>query len=401
MEADPQPVTSPSPASTVRATEGWPQVQRYLLLAPLRGALNSMSLTPDTILDAPASRSTSAAEVLHQSWSSIEPDATPRSIGPASTVEVTKAAVACVRSQNVAALEVTRRLAPAEGAQAEDAERIEAELSSAAKSYLTDRLGINESAIAWVGRYSLDEEQPQQWTSHGTIKETLHTGHGSMAQQPEIQIGWGNGVVLGWSRLSEGDRTQLVRGLVDAQCIWAECHSIATEALASIRTLQEPSDFRVTAKDLLRLQRSTEALAAKLVDHHLALDDLLLNIQGPRSQTARTALLAWGYQEVSARVDRRVADVLQLLQLRRERFDRRFQSTVEFVLFALGLLTLIEFSLAMISTSFAGPVQASPGDGSPIGIFAWIRSTNADALFLMAIALAAAAAVFVEKRRRS
>jgi hypothetical protein len=222
-----------------------------------------------------------------------------------------------------------------------------------------------------------------------------------MAQQPEIQIGWGNGVVLGWSRLSEGDRTQLVRGLVDAQCIWAECHSIATEALASIRTLQEPSDFRVTAKDLLRLQRSTEALAAKLVDHHLALDDLLLNIQGPRSQTARTALLAWGYQEVSARVDRRVADVLQLLQLRRERFDRRFQSTVEFVLFALGLLTLIEFSLAMISTSFAGPVQASPGDGSPIGIFAWIRSTNADALFLMAIALAAAAAVFVEKRRRS
>jgi hypothetical protein len=292
-------------------------------------------------------------------------------------------------------------LAPAEGAQAEDAERIEAELSSAAKSYLTDRLGINESAIAWVGRYSLDEEQPQQWTSHGTIKETLHTGHGSMAQQPEIQIGWGNGVVLGWSRLSEGDRTQLVRGLVDAQCIWAECHSIATEALASIRTLQEPSDFRVTAKDLLRLQRSTEALAAKLVDHHLALDDLLLNIQGPRSHTARTALLAWGYQEVSARVDRRVADVLQLLQLRRERFDRRFQSTVEFVLFALGLLTLIEFSLAMISTSFAGPVQASPGDGSPIGIFAWIRSTNADALFLMAIALAAAAAVFVEKRRRS
>jgi|GEM_PF-3768263 len=391
----------PSRPPTVHATAGWPQVQHYLLLAPLRGTLNSVQLTPDTILDAPSSRSASAAEVLHQSWSLIEPEAEPKQTGSASTVEVTKAALACVRSQNIAALEVTRRLAPDGGVPEEDAERIEVELSDAAKRFLVDRLGISESAIAWVGRYALDEHQPEQWTSHGTITETLHTGHGSTAHQPEIQIGWGNGVVLGWARLSEDDRTQLVRGLVDAQCIWAECHSIATEALASIRTLQEPAGGGVSAKELQRLQHSTEALAARLVDHHLALDDLLLNIQGPRSQTARTALEAWGYQDVSTRVDRRVADVLQLLQLRRERFDRRFQSTVEFVLFALGLLTLIEFSLALISTSFAGPVQASPGDGSFLGVFAWIRSANADALFLIAIALAATAAVFVEKRRRS
>jgi hypothetical protein len=389
----------PNPPLAADPVPGWPNLQHYLLLAPLREAPDAVSLTPDTIPDSPSSRKTSAAEVLRHSWCSIEPDTEPSTTGPVSTVEVTKAAVASVRGQHVAALEVTRRTTLAE--RPEDAEEIEVELSTSATRFLVGRLGIAESAVLWVGRYSLDQQQPEQWTSHGTITETLHTGHGQTDQQPELHIGWGNGVVLGWSHLPNDDQTQLVRGLVDAQCIWADCYSIAGQALASIRTLQEPSDRLVTGTQLKTLQRSTEALSAKLVDHHLALDDLLLNIQGTRSQVARAALRAWGYHDASARVDRRVADVLQLLQLRRERFDRRFQSTVEFVLFAIGLLTLIEFPLAIISTSFTGPVSISPGTGSPLGIFAWIRATNVDALLLAAVALAVTAAFIVEKRRRS
>lgn len=314
---------------------------------------------------------------------------------PSGEITIGRAAISSLRGRHVAALEVTRN----HNGNAIDSEEIECILSAAAVSYLTPHLGIQRNDVMWVGRYSLDSEQPEGWLSPGTLTSTLHTGHRLTIGSPQISVGWGNGSVVGWATLAEPDRNQIVRGLVDAQCIWAECHAIAARALASFNQAQDTSEG-LNASKLKDQQRAAEGLSTELVSHHLAVDDLLLNIQGVRSEAARTALDAWGYDAVSARVVRRVEDLKGLLQLRRERFERRFQSTVEYILFAVALLSLIQFALSLIATAFTGPVSTSPGIGSALGIFTWLRSTNADILVLASVALAVVTAVLVEKRRR-
>lgn len=373
--------------------------ERYLLLVPLRSSPSLEGLEPDTVPDAPTSRSSSSTDILRQSWSALKPQTIADPSARKGSVEFTRAAVSTVRGRQIAALEASR-LSGDEGS-SPDSEEIECILSGASVSYLTSQLQLSATDVMWVGRYSLDDEQPAGWLSPGTIIQPLHTGHGAELTNPEISVGWGNGAIHGWRDLTESDRMQVVRGLVDAQCIWSECHSIAADALAAIRSLDRPSVSRVTARGLRNEQHNAELLSASLVDHNLAIDDLLLNMQGVRSEAARTALTAWGYDEVSARVKRRVDDVLALLQLRRERFERRFQSTVENVLFAVGLLTLIQFPLSLIATAFTGPVAASPGTGSAMGIFSWLRTANADVIFLASLAIAALVALVVEKRRRS
>ena len=314
---------------------------------------------------------------------------------PSGAVSITKAAISSMRGRHVVAIEATR----CPDTHSIDSEEIEAALSAVAASYLSAQLGVLRKDVMWVGRYCLDADQPEGWLAPGTVTAPLHTGHRLVSGGPQISVGWGNGSILGWAELTEPDRNQIVRGLVDAQGIWAECHAIAAKALASFESAQQTSG-ELKAGKLQQQQRAAEELSAELVGHHLAVDDLLLNIQGVRSEAARTALDAWGYEGVAARVVRRVQDLIGLLQLRRERFERRFQSTVEYVLFAVALLSLIQFSLALIATAFTGPVSLSPGSASPFGIFSWLRSTNADAVLLASIAFAALAAVVVEKRRR-
>ncbi len=100
-----------------------------------------------------------------------------------------------------------------------------------------------------------------------------------------------------------------------------------------------------------------------------------------------------------ARVGRRIADAHDVVSRKRERFERRYQSTVEAVLFVLGLLTFVEIVLAAISTAYSGPVDTVPGAG--VGLFAWLRSTSSDTLVLGTAGLVLVAALLVVARRRT
>src|SRR5690606_39324815 len=100
-----------------------------------------------------------------------------------------------------------------------------------------------------------------------------------------------------------------------------------------------------------------------LAQHHAAGDERFLVGQGVRRTTALAILEAWQYEDVMARVGCRIADAHDVVSRKRERFERRYQSTVEAVLFVLGLLTFVEIVLAAISTAYSGPVDTVPGAG--------------------------------------
>lgn len=271
-------------------------------------------------------------------------------------------------------------------------ELLEADLTELATRVAVDVLGCTRESVAWVGRYALSEP-PAGWLGAETVRRPLNG-----SSETAVIGGWGNGAVTGWSLLDDGARGEVVRGLVDAQYLWHQVDELSRRSLDIVRGFRTPH-ARVRARDLRRVQRAVEAEWTALAQHHAAADDLFLNVQGVRRTTALAILEAWQYEDVMARVGRRIADAHDVVSRKRERFERRYQSTVEAVLFVLGLLTFVEIVLAAISTAYSGPVDTVPGAG--VGLFAWLRSTSSDTLVLGTAGLVLVAALLVVARRRT
>lgn len=377
---------------------------KYLLLVPLEDGPRLDGLDrEDTVEDhvrSFESRKSSRPQVLEQEWFPLETHLDLTGVSTREESVVARAAVAAIQGRYVAALELT---SPQSGSgKADDTqptiEDVERWLTTVAADYLSQALGVSSDSIPWVGRYLLEDRVPVNWHSPGAQSEELSSNmlSGSTAN---ITLGWGNGSIRGWEFLSESDKKQLVRGLVDAQYIWLEVSLIADDCLFAIRELHTDLDGTSLRSQVRGRPQMVEGLRRRLVDHHLAMDDLLLNVQGLRQQTARVALSAWHYLDVSARTDRRVDEAMQLFSLYRQRREARFQSIVEWILLAMSLLGLAQFTTGLISTAYSGTVNSSPGEGSSLGLLAWVRSTDADVLILVTILLTAAIVLLLVRRR--
>lgn len=140
--------------------------------------------------------------------------------------------------------------------------------------------------------------------------------------------------------------------------------------------------------------------AGALATHQLAYDDLQLNIQGVRRISAMAALTSWDYEAALERVDRRLSDALAVATTMRTVNERKYQELVQGVLYGLAVLTVIDVSLALISTAFSGSADV-PGEDSPLRLLDAIRLTNQDSIIVAAIVIAvAAAAAYLIGRRK-
>lgn len=299
----------------------------------------------------------------------------------------------CVRGQDILALEA--KVSCHDKAALPSNASIERTLTIAAQDFLEgDESG---SEAPWVGRYQLlrdGEEVLPDWL------DEEHTEHRLSTSTPAVlQVGWGNGSIAGWGSLSEVDQAQVVRGLVDAQCIWFEADLIAHGTILLMRSLGAVGD-RVTSGDLRQAQRTLDGLHYTFTEHHVAYDDVALNLQGPRRAAAESALSSWGYRDLSERIGRRIDDCKEVIILRQSRRERRYQSTVETILFLLGLITFVDVVLNLVATAFSENSEGMPGERSIIGMLRAIRSVDSDILLLSTLTLALMIFLLVERGRR-
>ena len=236
----------------------------------------------------------------------------------------------------------------------------------------------------WVGRYALvdsPEQVPADWYSENARQAVLPHDGPAGAGLPDciLTASWGNGSVAGWGMLAEDQRRQTLDGLVDAQVIWAELDRIGDDSALVTTELVSAQPSRMRRRELVSARRKIHSLANAALLHEVAFDESLMGFQGLRRTTTAAALEAWGYQPMAERVHARIGKLEDLAVRLHERLEGRYQSLVEVVLFGLGLLTIVDIVLSVISTAYSGSVAAFPGEGS-VGFFAAVRGSDMDVL---------------------
>ncbi len=282
---------------------------------------------------------------------------------------------------------------------------LEARLTDLATDFAGGHPLTSAAQLLWVNRTALlaaGETAPTGWIDG--LRERVDIEGRAM------ELGWGNSAIPDWGGPLVGDpddaegpdalRWQAIRGLVDAQAMWAELEGLSAGSAHVIRELFDDTSAAGRSRRFRQLLGDSERLAAGIAKHHLGYDDLLLSLQGPRRAIAQGSLHAWGYHGLLDRIARRMSDLQKVIESRKTAHERRYQRLVEGILSGLSLLTLLDLVLKIVGTALIG-TDAVPGSGSPLGVFAALRAVDADALLLsgLTFALVAVVTVLVLRRR--
>lgn len=251
----------------------------------------------------------------------------------------------------------------------------------------------------WVARQMLVDsplDVPVDWMqATGIPVEVAAAG-----EEPSTVIAaWGNGIVENWDGLSEAQQLEVRRGLVDAQVIWSDLTIVSDATLADSSDLFFTGEDEFPIRELDAKRTTTEGAAARIARHNLLRDELYFNVQGIRRDVAEQLLEAWRHPEAVGRVSRRVEEMRQTVELRAQERSKRYQSAVETVLLALGLLTVLDVAIALLSLAFSG-ADRSPGEGSPLGLLSVLRATNTDWILLGSLLVIISLTAFIYRRGR-
>lgn len=326
------------------------------------------------------SRSHSRSQSLEQRWQDHTDMVAPVT-GPAGGFTISKLATCRIENRTVARLDVE---VDSDSLLEESLSHLEETLSSLAVDTLAS-IGFDSSLILWVGRYGLVdalESLPDSWFSSGLQRIDLTDTAGATGRpQSDVRVSWGNGAVIGWDSLTPDTQGEVVEGLVDAQHLWASLDSLGTESSEVARSLVRLPESGRSKRKVVHVRRRISSISSAALFHNLAFDETLLTIQGHRREIVDAALKAWGYAATSARIFGRIDQLEDMASGLHQRLENRYQSVVEIVLLGLGLLTLLDFVLSLISTAFSGSVSGYPGENG--GFFEVIRASDTGTLTLL------------------
>ncbi|GLJ60982.1 hypothetical protein GCM10017576_11110 [Microbacterium barkeri] len=366
---------------------------RFLLIVPLNGygapLLESGSASSDEAFL--VSRSTSNPEVLVQRW--VDAPALPAR--PEVAFDIDKAALCEVGGRSYLALEAVGSVSAFE----DDIVGLETALSGHARQYVADHLGVGQEHVPWVARYALVPEggkEPVHWMAAESECTDVTQAAGVSFGEVAVEMGWGNGVIRGWDRLSEPSRYHIVRGIIDAQHIWNDAAAIMTRNDAAFRAVIGAQE-RPRRKEIRRLAREAASIEIDASSHQLLFDDLIQNVQGVRRQSAEVLLRAWRYERFVGRMLDRVRDLAQQIANLQTRAESRYQGAVQATLLVLGFLVVVDTALSFIGTAFSGDVTGVPGGES--GIFAALRDSDADVMLAGALLITALLVLLFARRR--
>lgn len=351
---------------------------RFLLVAPVDRA----RLAPTPLTAAAAvkfeSRFSASPEILRQTLTKIPPPVlTGGPPGHPPFWTVTQAWISQVQSSAYGIFEVVGRT---RGMGTSD---LESSLSDVARRAASMLFGPDTS-VPWVGRLVLGPANPTpDWILGSSREAPLGAPRrGSRSRRPRLIASWGNGRIGDWTRLTDEDQTATVMGLVDAQFIWRQMDQVSASCSEGLKQLTERGAHnRIPRAILRRNQVRVEEITDVLARHHLASDDIVLNIQGVRSIVASTLLDAWGYEDAEKRVTRQLAEMSAAVEIQAQRVTRRSQGVIEYVLAVLGAFTLIDLCISLVGLAF-DKVESTP---SGVGLLRWVVDTGGEGILVASI----------------
>ncbi len=370
---------------------------KYFLVAPLDGFVSTGM--PGVRRDAPAPRSSLAmrsrvdyqTDELGQTWSTISA----ADIPARENLRVEGAWLVSIRQRSFLALTVEST-----GTISGSLSEVEEALSDLALDFAASHSGISAAPL-WVSRTLLlpsTSTVPIGWIDGEATTIALDR---SDDDSVELRLGWGNNAIVGWDEAVRVEESQLLLGILDAQYLWVDIEALSSKSSTSIHEIVD-GDGRDSGS-LRRKLLLMEELSTSLALHNLAYDDLLMHVQGAQRATAVALLKAWNYDDITARVARRIEDTTRVLEQKTSRRERGYQSLVEAILFGLALAAFLELVIVTISTAYEAHSTGIEHDNSPFGIFPWFQATDPDYVIggtIVVILAIAALVAFVRLRRR-
>lgn len=383
---------------------------RFLLITPFARSTSEQEgggpSVVDPMTDAPdrnrsqlpplSSRTQSNDMLLRQCWTDYDTTHFTPSDEHAG-IRLDLAAKCMTRGHEFVAMEVVveaRRLPDA------DVMHTESLLSAFAIDFISTTEAIDPTNLLWVARYALlpsGDDPPFGWLSSDVSSIDISDAAGSAENDISLRLGWGNGAVHGWERLSEDQQKNLVRGIIDAQVIWRDIDSISNENLDIL--FSGMAENRKPRKQAIRqLTKRYSQNSANAVTHQLLYDEVLMKVQGIRREASTALLASWQYEYSSSRMLERNNDTRLLIEALSARISSRYQAAIERTLLFLSMLTIVDISLSLINTSFSGQTTARL---HPVGhgIFYVIRQANADVILLCSLVLMFVVSVIFFRRR--
>lgn len=253
-----------------------------------------------------------------------------------------------------------------------------AELETQLSSLTVTALGaLPQSQLLWVSRtLVVDAAASRDLRFDRWLERTDRGGRSAVpafaVAEGELIVGWGNCLLRGEEPGSLIDMVE--SSLVVAQLLWAHLVAISESAGSTLLdsidrgegTLARPGPF----------VRKVEMLSQELSIHHMLTDEFMNNSQG--AIAAPTILQTWGFRDYEESTRRRIADLRRMAEDAQARQQRSYQRTVEMVLASIGMLAVLDVSVAVIQLAFSGGVGAVPGGGSRLGILNSVRMLGAD-----------------------
>lgn len=375
----------------------------FLIIAPLRPA--NYSLTPTNMLEEMtaepearcledeteglrmATRVSFATQTLVQCWEDLDLPQFSGMIVADQPIRVTAAAISWCRGKRFLAADVELEDYWNDGEHIfDDVLKLEETLSKVGVEIAELAHEIGDESPMWIGRYlrlTQGETIPEGWLIGTPRVVCIDYEEHSF----KVHLAWGNSALFVEKKERTQDWDALVQGLIDAQAIWIELDCLATISHRNLIHLYSGYGGMSPRQRSLFYDQLGE-YQGLLALHQLSYDELKLSVQGIRREVAVSLLAAWGYCGVLERVDRRIQDAKAVALSLQAKSERAYRKLIEWILFFLAILGLVEFSLSLISTAYSGPSQHVPGHNSPMRIMQYIRDINADILVGVAIILA-------------
>ncbi len=275
-------------------------------------------------------------------------------------------------------------------------EEFEAQVSDEiAQLVSTNELGVG---VRWTARILLlgaGRQAPGDWMQSAFTQVIEPEG----SDEPNITLraGWGNGVVEGWDQAAPSVRTAIAMGVVDAQAIWTDLTILNDSTLEAGTQIFAPQ-AELSRREITDNRTTVMSVSARIARHNLIRDEISFDLQGLRRRTGEALLTAWRHDDAVSRLSRRVTEMGDCLDRQHQRRQEKYQGAVEAVLLTLGLMTIIDVTVAVVALAFSNTDRA-PGDPSPLHVLGTIRSTNAD--YLIVVSVAAVLALVTALWRRS
>lgn len=200
---------------------------------------------------------------------------------------------------------------------------------------------------------------PPRWIMHETQKIIWEPNlESSIRGAPvECKFSWGNNQFTSEIDLFYDARpTEIIRGMIDAQGIWMKSQSLLNSTKNLSHNLVD-SNSKHKDKDKDKDNYSDiDSAILKIKENKiildLAVDELNIDVQGARRDSALACYSAWNLGNLHSRLEHRIETIDNINKIYLDRRTSKNREWINTLLLALSVLTVFQFILSVVDIAY-------------------------------------------------